>query len=199
MRESQRLRDAFNYLFQEELDYIYEVTESLPENPSIVNIGAGAGTSGLAFLEARPDSRVTTIDVTKEDSPFGCLIAEWLSANVAGVQDRLTQIHGDSSTCGALWTKGQVDLVFVDGGHTYEGCTSDLSVWQRHVKPGGYILIHDYDKEYVYGKLGVYDKTKYPHPKPWAGVNKAVDEFKEQGGWQFIEAVATMAIFRRVA
>lgn len=198
MRESQRLRDAFKYLFQEELDYLYEVTESLPDNPVIVNVGAGAGTSGLAFLEARPDGHVYTIDVTKDDSPHGCLVAEWLSAHVAGVHDRLTQIHGDSVAVGQTWPHGQVDLVFIDGDHTYEGCKGDIETWLAHVKQGGYILVHDYYKERVYHDLGSHEPGQYPHPKPWPGVDQAVDEAKKHRGMEYMGSVATIAIFRRV-
>jgi len=198
MRESQRLRDAFNYLFQEELDYLYEITATLPPNPEIINIGSGAGTSGLAFLEARPDSHVSTIDITAESSPFGCLIAEELSAFVAGVHDRLTQYHGESIEIGKAWDKGLVDLVFVDGDHTYEGCIGDMQVFGDLLKPGGWLLVHDYNKDMVYTRLGNrYSPKLYPHPKSYDGVDKAVMEWVDGQVMEFVECVETIAVFRK--
>ena len=43
------------YLFHGEVDALQEWAHGLPPNPVVVNIGAGNGTSGLAFLQARGD------------------------------------------------------------------------------------------------------------------------------------------------
>ena len=73
---SESVRDAFHYMYPDELPFLKSLAQSLPADPVIINIGAGSGTSGLAFLECRGDSIVHTIDVTDGDSPFGCLYAE---------------------------------------------------------------------------------------------------------------------------
>lgn len=38
-----------------------------------------------------------------------------------------------------------LDLLFIDGDHSYEGCSSDLAIWAPKVKTGGLILVHDAD------------------------------------------------------
>jgi predicted O-methyltransferase YrrM len=40
---------------------------------------------------------------------------------------------------------GRLDLLFIDGDHSYEGCRSDALAWLPHLKPGGIIVMHDYD------------------------------------------------------
>ncbi|MDH5543791.1 MAG: class I SAM-dependent methyltransferase, partial [Nitrospinota bacterium] len=37
-----------------------------------------------------------------------------------------------------------VDFLFIDGDHSYEGVTFDLTSWGSIVKRGGVIIAHDY-------------------------------------------------------
>lgn len=171
---SEKLRDAFKYMYPDELPFFKKLIQSLPADPVIVNIGAGAGTSGLAALECRDDSIVHTIDVTDESSPFGCLYAERVEVEKAGLShlagDRWFQHHGDSKAIGTKWLT-KVDMVFVDGDHSYAGCKGDIEVWLKHLKPGGLLAVHDYRKD----ELPVNYETS-PHPKPWPDIDRAVDE-----------------------
>lgn len=34
-------------------------------------------------------------------------------------------------------------LVFIDGGHSYEAAYTDYNSWAGHIRPGGFLLIHD--------------------------------------------------------
>ena len=38
----------------------------------------------------------------------------------------------------------KVDLLFIDGDHSYEGCQLDVENWLPHLKPSGLIIMHDY-------------------------------------------------------
>lgn len=42
------------------------------------------------------------------------------------------------------WTQ-PIDLLFVDGDHSYEGAAADLINWSPHVVPGGWVLVDDYN------------------------------------------------------
>lgn len=51
-----------------------------------------------------------------------------------------------------------LDLVFIDGDHSFEGCRADLETWWPHVKNGGMILVHDADTESFPGvKLAIHE------------------------------------------
>lgn len=39
--------------------------------------------------------------------------------------------------------EGMYDLVFIDADHSYEGAKRDYEIWEPHIRPGGYILMHD--------------------------------------------------------
>ena len=38
---------------------------------------------------------------------------------------------------------GEIDLLFIDCDHSYEGCREDLENWYPKVVPGGHIVLHD--------------------------------------------------------
>lgn len=170
-----------HYLTHPEAAALKEMAQSLPENAHIVNIGAGNGTSGLVFMEARDDLRVTTIDIQAESSPYGCLEGEEKVFRSAGFwgDPRHTQVHGDSKEVGKTWDGGKVDLVFVDGGHQEHEARGDITIWLNHINAGGIIAIHDYEKEV----------------KAWIGVNKAVQALLV-GKYEEVARVDSLIAFR---
>lgn len=199
MITSGELRDSFKYLFPDELPFLKGLVASLPDNPVVVNIGAGAGTSTLAMLEARPDSVVHSVDIQDEDSPLGCLAAERDAIRRAGIAGRSTQYVGDSKEVGADWDI-VVDMVFIDGDHSYEGCMGDITVWLPHIKLGGILAIHDYNKEKAIESLE-YNGSTMPHWKEWNGVNDAVDELivsSEKHGVRHVKTVDSLIAFKVV-
>lgn len=190
---SESLQRAFRYLFEDEVTALKDLARSLPDNPFVVNIGAGAGTSGLAFMESREDLTLITVDITSEDSPFGSLYAEKSVFVQAGIPDgRYIQVCADSKFLGISWLKSSdwhrergfignghwakypVDLVFVDGDHSYRGAKGDILAWLPNIKEGGIMAVHDYGKREVY-RNGPIDNA--PHPLPWPGVDRAVRKF----------------------
>ncbi len=53
-------------------------------------------------------------------------------------------IHGDADVFSELW-ETDIDLLFIDGGHSYEEVKENTLNWERFVPPGGTILFHDTD------------------------------------------------------
>jgi predicted O-methyltransferase YrrM len=166
-----------------EVALLEEYARKLPPNPKVVNIGAGGGTSGLAFLQARDDLDLTTVDLNRDG--YGSLQAELNAIHDADmdgvVGGRFRQILSDSSAAGAAWGGGDLDLVFVDADHSSEGCSKDLWSWCPHVKVGGYVICHDYDNLPL-----------------WPGVKEAVD--KTLGvwpAWKQVDLVRTAIVFQR--
>lgn len=188
MLTSEQLRDDFKYLFVDEIPALKSLVQVLPRRPLVINIGAGAGTSGLAIMESRPDVRLITIDIQNESSPFGCLDAERDVMKRAGFDKllgiRWGQLIGDSVEIGIHWFDfgmtfegnkedkhfGPPDMVFIDGDHSYEHAHDDIQIWLRLLKDGGIIAVHDFRKQdFDHSPNG-------PHPKPWPGVDRAVEE-----------------------
>ena len=60
------------------------------------------------------------------------------------VTHKIEQLYGDSRSFDFAPYAGQADIVFIDGGHTYEIARSDTENAIRLCRPGGAILWHDF-------------------------------------------------------
>lgn len=54
-------------------------------------------------------------------------------------------LRGDSKTIAYIWDR-KINVLFIDGDHTYEGCKADIDSWYRHMAEGGVMLFHDADE-----------------------------------------------------
>jgi len=52
-------------------------------------------------------------------------------------------ILGDSKKVIKTWDKGDIDVLLIDGDHSFEGVRDDFRFWEPYVKEGGIILLHD--------------------------------------------------------
>lgn len=73
-----------------------------------------------------------------------------------------------------------IDVLFVDGDHSYEGAAADLRRWSPLLRDGGHVVAHDAVDTAGYG-------TAYP------GVARAFRELIEDGGFERLPDVGTMA------
>lgn len=175
MTKAHELSKSFGMLYLEEVDALIDFAKSLPENAVCINIGAGTGTSALAILEQRPDlmETFTTVDISR-GSPLGGLRNERNAFDNAGIALRHKQVLSDSVQAGQEFV-GDIDFIFVDGNHTYEGVKGDIQAWIPKVKNGGIAAFHDY-------------QPAYPM------VKRAIDEFMSEH--EEISYVRSMKVFR---
>ena len=140
------LIDAFGYLTIKEGALLQSHAKKLPEGSTCVNIGAGAGTSAVCVLEARPDLAETfyTIDVRDWDNPFGGLLNE-RNAFDKYVMKYPNQIHDDSKEVANRWNKKNVNFLIIDGDHSRFGVRGDILLWKDNLEKGAIIFIHDYE------------------------------------------------------
>ncbi len=82
--------------------------------------------------------------------------------------ERVVLNKGDSSHELSRFEDDTFDAIYLDGDHSYAGCKKDLDVAIRKIKPGGWIMGHDYQMNMAKAR------TFYSF-----GVKKAVDEFCE--------------------
>lgn len=197
MGHAKDVRDAFGFLHPGELALLQRLAKELPAKPVVVNIGAGAGTSGLAFVEARPDALVFTVDVQDDSSPFGSLEGERNAFRDGGLlhllNDSWHQIQGDSKEVGRGWLaagRPLIDLLFIDGDHSYAGCAGDILAWLPNVRAGGVVAIHDYDK-------ASNDPTDHGRRFPYPGVDQAVRELLLNPGLPVAGIVDSLIAFKK--
>ena len=119
---------------------------STPLAPVAVEIGGYTGTSTcmLGSLVRQRGGIYFTIDNYTE---YGTLdpTARVHMQNMmrCGIEDSIIRIFGDSHTL--PWPDLLIDLLFIDGDHSFDSVTLDCERWLPRVRAGGIVLFHDYD------------------------------------------------------
>jgi hypothetical protein len=134
----------------------------------LVEIGGFKGRStsyaGVEIANRNPTLRLDIIDHFKgslehrtakalKDNPDAIYI-DWLK-NTERVSKFVRAVKMDSKDAHQIYEDASLAAVFIDGDHSYEGCSADIKNWLPKVRPGGYIAGHDYN---------------------WKGVREAVTE-----------------------
>jgi len=119
---------------------------------AVLEVGVRAGYSAAAFLAACPHARYVGLD--KDDGSHGGAAGAleharavlWRRYPAAWVEVYPWD-SGDPRAARRLlaWWRSAFDLAHIDGDHTEEGCARDLRLAAALVRPGGYLLVDDYD------------------------------------------------------
>jgi len=120
----------------------------------LVEIGVYEGASAVALCrELAPGAELHLIDpfgAHPDALPRGWGASEWATRRAVAravrrrgrEAPRVSWHVALSSEAASRW-RGEVDLVFVDGDHSEEGCELDWVSWHRFVPPGGRVVFHD--------------------------------------------------------
>lgn len=156
----------------------------------MLEIGTATGGTLFSWSQILPDN-ATIISI---DLPFGKFGAGYLShkakffKSFAPGRQKIELIRADShqpETIDKLknFLAGrQLDFLFIDGDHTYEGAKQDFNRYRSFVRPGGLIALHDIaptpaDSQSQVAKLWAEIKTQYQTEEyinnpgqNWAGI-----------------------------
>lgn len=128
------------YATPEELSIIRDIAGTVPEDGTIVMIGAGPGVMLLALREGNPTAHITVIDIDN------CRYAEKHLAGSGTFPGPTQFVISDSSSYGQkFWGTRPIDFLIIDGDHSYNGVKSDLEAWLPKIKLNGYLFLHDFD------------------------------------------------------
>jgi glycosyltransferase involved in cell wall biosynthesis len=153
-----------------ELNWLYCQAKEI-KNGRIIEIGSWKGRSTHALLSGAEisNSRVFAIDHFKgsQDEGDGTNsigkrenIREQFDKNVKDVNNNLEVIQFDGITATNFFTDGQLDMVFIDAGHTYREVCADITWWKNKIKIGGLLCGHDYCDAWPEVKTAVNDMLK---------------------------------------
>jgi len=132
---SSPLNRRFIRLDFDEAATLYKVVKSIP-NAQGIEIGRfnGGSTVLLAFAVG-PNGSLISIDSEPQDDQ-----ALKVFLRHATLLERVELVVADA---GALEHDHEVDFVFIDGDHSYEGAKQDHNKWGSKVRAGGFIIHHD--------------------------------------------------------
>lgn len=129
-----RLARGIGYLSVDEVSFIKKIARILPAQATVVNIGAGSGTSIIAILEDRPDVEVWSVDISNTNG-----VSQFEEAKVI---DRIAPLIGDSKAID--YPGPAIHLLFVDGGHLQDEIRGDIAAWIPRMDEHGIVMYHDY-------------------------------------------------------
>lgn len=152
-----------------------ECFSRLPKGPALMaEIGVWRAGTSERLLAAHHDLRMILVDPWKQAEPgssyatSGSINANtehesayvYATLRLKRFADRIT-VHRMASTDAAPQVEdASLDLVFLDGDHSYEGVSTDIDAWRSKVRQGGWIGGHDFGEK----------KHRFP------GVERAVRE-----------------------
>jgi predicted O-methyltransferase YrrM len=133
-----------------EIDYVLNKINA--RNPKrVMELGTGKG-GNLFLLSNVAASDATIISLDMRGGPHGAGYPPWkiplLKSFVHGDQ-QLILIDADSHNSNtpsmiSRFLQGELlDVLFIDGDHSYEGVKKDFGLYQSFVRPGGLIIMHD--------------------------------------------------------
>jgi len=79
----------------------------------------------------------------------------------------------------------KIDLLFIDGDHSYEGVKLDFELYSKILNPNGLILIHDTDSNFSETLITSEDAKKDFFP--FDGPSKLVEELKDNDNWVVLD------------
>lgn len=167
---------------------LVELARGVPEGGLIVEIGAEFGMSASLFAHAtrgKSGVRIVSVDLFP-----GTMLAQHIQTLDAAGFTGIERIQGDSKVVWqtAMW-QDPIDLLFVDGDHSYEGVKADIAGWTNFVRPGsGVVVFHDC----------ACATNRRPHPQHY-DVSRAVNEWHwdQFGAWTQVHMVDSCLAFRR--
>lgn len=127
-----------------------------------VEIGTLYGDSAEMWCSANPRLHLTCIDPygeyrkrhgkQQQDEAFAATCKRLAGFNV-------TMLRNTSLAVVDQFSNDSLDLLHIDGDHSFDACMSDLIAWVPKVRKGGLVLVHDY------------------FSLNWPGVTQAVDVY----------------------
>jgi len=155
----------------DEAALLYRLGRDATTGP-VVEIGRFKGGSTFIFASSMRDGvELWSYDfhvALRPDMPGPDLDAELTQAlQRYGLAHKVHLIVGDSRTADP--PHRPLEILFIDGDHSYEGAKADYARWSELVRPGGHMLFHDAVDTGGYG-------NHYP------GVAQLQEEIGE--GWQ---------------
>jgi len=119
----------------------YDIAKELKPK-SIMEIGVRAGYSAFSFLSACPNAEYTGLDA--ENGMHGGAGGPWMWwAKQILEPYNVTLKKCDTQKMNEI--EGSFDLIHIDGDHTTSGALHDMEICWPAVKPGGVMLVDDYD------------------------------------------------------
>jgi predicted O-methyltransferase YrrM len=184
MFSSNQLNHGVASLQIDEAALLYRLAHGIDTGP-VAEIGRFKGGSTVILASALPAG----IDLWSYDLHVALrpdMTGEGLDAELSAALERLglaEKVHlvvADSRTVPP--PPAPIELLFIDGDHSFEGAKADVDRWGAFIRPGGHLLMHDAVDTGRYGNF-------YP------GVAQVVAELAHNPSWTRQKGAGSIAHF----
>jgi predicted O-methyltransferase YrrM len=138
-----------NQTFHHHYHILYDIANSYDSsyNLNYLEIGCYAGGSACLMLQ-RPNTNVISIDIGYP------ILKEIVIENVNKLNiynNKYNYVKGNSRDNNTITKLNDIlngellDILFIDGDHSYNGLINDFNIYSKYVKEGGYIVFDDYN------------------------------------------------------
>jgi cephalosporin hydroxylase len=136
--------DPVEYRYQELLATPMDMQQHMPRlrdyaQGTVVELGCRYGSSTTAFLAGLQErgGHLYSIDISDHDVRH--------TRKQLGNHPQWTFMQGDSHDPDVAEQVFAIDVLLIDSLHTYEQVKGELALWAPKVRPGGRILLHDWE------------------------------------------------------
>ncbi len=113
----------------------------------IVEIGSYIGASSCFLAEGAAErfAYIYCVDTWQNDAMPEAKrdTFDEFNKNITHYKEYITPMKGESVKVASSFSK-EIDLLFIDADHSYEGCKEDIKAWLPKMKHNGTIIFHDY-------------------------------------------------------
>lgn len=144
-----------------EAERMYTIVATLLFGSTLVEVGSYCGRSSslLGQMAIEHGHELSCVDNFVSGAPGIIDVEKEFKKNMDRSRVKYQLLCMESKRAAHLFDDEEVDFVFIDGDHRYEGTRDDIKFWFPKLRKGGFMLFHDYNSS-------------------WDGVRKAVDEVK---------------------
>ncbi len=157
------LESIKGFMDEAEAKRLYEISLMAAENGPILEIGSYCGKSayiiGLACRKKRSvlfsvDHHMGNEEQQPGEEYFDMDLFDTSLSRVntfpffqqtikrAALEDIVVPVVAPSAVAGKMW-KTPLSMLFIDGGHSFDAAHMDFLTWAYHIKPSGFLVIHD--------------------------------------------------------
>mgnify|MGYP001205516727 FL=1 len=157
-------------------EFINYVIENIEEKKKCLEIGLGHfGSTHFIFRELFDE----VITIEKDFSRVRLFVDNLIKYDENYNLNNSRFVHGYSYEPSTIHKVEQIlgdnllDMLFIDGNHSYQDILTDYLIYKNFLKPGGYLVVHDYMwpfndyeiKRFIDSLKGKYDIHKIIHSK----------------------------------
>ena len=140
----------FTHMTKRERLMLYRLALKQLPGSVLLEIGSYLGSSSCflaaAASEIRGGTKVHCVDTWKNEGMTEGQRDTWseFQTNTLRYLTIIVPHRGHSVKIAGNFNE-KIDLLFIDGDHSYDGCRIDVENWLPHLKPGGLVIMHDYE------------------------------------------------------